>query len=178
MPCVDGSVTDLSIYPNREGFEDLSMVFSQSDLKFAWTAVVFPQEQYLWIAFKDPRILVGTIIWCSNGGRHYAPWRGRHRAVLGLEEVTSYFAEGIAASARANSLSERGIPTCITLSAEQPSIVNYVMAVAAIPKGFNRVASVREDNGGVEIVAESGEKVSTQIDLAFLEERHNEPPIG
>lgn len=52
------------------------------------------------------------------------------------------------------------------------------MAVAVIPKGFDRVASVREDNGGVEIVAESGEKVSTQIDLTFLEERHNEPPIS
>ena len=175
VPCVDGSFSDLSIYPNREGFEDLSMVFSQSDLRFAWTAVVFPQEQYLWIAFKDPRILVGTIIWCSNGGRHYSPWRGRHRAVLGLEEVTSYFAEGLAASARANSLSERGVPTCITLSAEQPSTINYVMAVAAIPKGFDRVASVDENNGNVEIVAESGETVSTPIDLTFLEESHHEP---
>ena len=97
---------------------------------------------------------------------------------MGLEEATTYFAEGLAASARANSLSERGIPTCITLSAEQPSTISYVMAVAAIPKGFNRVASVREDDGGVEIVAESGKKVSTQIDLTFLEERHNEPPIG
>jgi hypothetical protein len=178
VPCVDGSVSDLSIYPNREGFEDLAMVFSQSDLRFAWTAVVFPQEQYLWIAFKDPRVLVGTIFWCSNGGRHYSPWRGRHRAIMGLEEATTYFAEGLAASARANSLSERGIPTCITLSPEQPSTINYVMAVAAIPKGFNRVASVREYNGGVEIVAENGERVSTQIDLAFLAERHNEPPIG
>jgi hypothetical protein len=177
VPCVDGTVSDLSVYPNREGFEDLSMVFSQSDLRFAWTAVVFPQEQYLWIAFKDPRILVGTIIWCSNGGRHYSPWRGRHRAVLGLEEVTSYFAEGLAASARANSLSERGVPTCIALSAEQPSTINYLMTVAAIPKAFDRVASVHEDNGTVEIVAESGQRVSTQIDLTFLEERHSEPPI-
>ena len=176
VPCIDGSVTDLSIYPNREGFEDLAMVFSQADLKFAWTAVVFPQEEYLWIGFKDPRVLVGTIFWCSNGGRHYSPWRGRHRAVMGLEEATTYFAEGLAASARTNSLSERGISTCITLSAEQPSTVNYVMAVAAIPKGFNRVASVREDNGGVEIVAESGERVSMQIDLGFLEERHPPTP--
>ena len=97
---------------------------------------------------------------------------------MGLEEATTYFAEGLAASARTNSLSERGIPTCITLSAEQPCTINYVMAVAPIPKGFDRVASVREDNGGVEIVAENGERVSTQIDLAFLAERHNEPPIG
>jgi hypothetical protein len=175
VPCVDGTVSDLSIYPNREGFEDLTMVFSQSDLRFAWAAVVFPQEQYLWIAFKDPRVLVGTIFWCSNGGRHYSPWRGRHRAIMGLEDVTTYFAEGIAASARPNSLSERGIPTCIILSAEQPSTINYVMAVAAIPKGFNRVASVHENNGSVEIVAESGERVSTQIDLTFLEEPHKEP---
>ena len=50
--------------------------------------------------------------------------------------MTSYFAEGLAASARANSLSERGVPTCITLSAEQPSTINYVMAVAAIPKAL------------------------------------------
>ena len=72
---------------------------------------------------------------------------------MGLEEATTYFAEGLAASAQANSLSERGVPTCLTLSAEQPSTINYLMAVAAIPKGFNRVASVHEDNGSVEIVA-------------------------
>ena len=89
---------------------------------------------------------------------------------MGLEEATTYFAEGLAASAQVNSLSERRIPTCITLSAEQPSTINYVMAVPAIPKGFDRVASVDENNGGVEIVAESGERVSAQIDLRFLEE--------
>ena len=49
------------------------------------------------------------------------------------------------------------------------------MAVAAIPKGFDRVASVDENNGNVEIVAESGETVSTPLDLTFLEESHHEP---
>ncbi len=168
VPCVDGTFSDLSVYPNREGYEDLAMVFSQPDQKFAWVAAVFPQEQYLWIAFKDPRTLTGTVFWCSNGGRHYPPWNGRHRAVIGLEDVTAYFAEGIRASAQPNSVSARGVPTSITLSEDVPTTINYIMAVAAIPEGFNRVASVHEQEGRVEIIAESGARIETQLDLTFL----------
>jgi hypothetical protein len=54
-------------------------------------------------------------------------------------------------------------------------VISFVMAIAAIPKGFNRVASVHENNGSVEIVAESGEKISTQKDLTFLQEPQNQP---
>jgi hypothetical protein len=48
-------------------------------------------------------------------------------------------------------------------------------ALVSDPEGFNRVASVHENNGSVEIVAENGGKISTQKDLAFLQEPQNQP---
>ena len=82
VPMENGSIADLSRYPDREGFEDLVMLVGTTDSDFAWNAVVFPEEGYLWFCLKNPRVLQHTILWHSNGGRHYAPWNGRHRNVL------------------------------------------------------------------------------------------------
>ena len=88
VPTITGETTDLTHYPARRGFEDLVMVVSDPSVPFAWTAVTFPKERYVWFALKDPKVLRETVFWFSNGGRHYPPWSGRHTSVLGLEEVT------------------------------------------------------------------------------------------
>ncbi|HEY5792469.1 MAG TPA: hypothetical protein VIS74_04170, partial [Chthoniobacterales bacterium] len=111
VPLAAGGFADLSRYPAREGFEDLVMVCAGPRQPLAWTAAAFPREGFVWFALKDPRVLASTVFWHSNGGRHYAPWNGRHRGVLGLEEVTSYFHTGLAESAAPNPVSARGIPT-------------------------------------------------------------------
>ena len=115
VPALNGGTADLTRYPARRGFEDLVMLVSDADLPFAWTAVAFPKERYVWFALKDPRILRETIFWLSNGGRHYPPWNSRHVNVMGLEEVTSYFHSGLAESARTNPISKKGFPTCLAL---------------------------------------------------------------
>jgi hypothetical protein len=51
------------------------MVAHEATPEFAWTAVIFPEQRYVWFALKNPRLLR------SNGGRHYAPWHGRHVSV-------------------------------------------------------------------------------------------------
>ena len=89
VPMQTGELADLSRYPARRGFEDLVLLESDPGLPFAWTAVTFSEEGYVWFALKNPRVLRQTILWISNGGRHYSPWNGRHVGVLGLEEVTS-----------------------------------------------------------------------------------------
>jgi len=173
VPTLDGGTTDLRRYPARRGYEDLVMIVSDTKTPFAWTAVTFPKERYVWFALKDPRVLRGTIFWLSNGGRHYAPWNGRHVGVLGLEEVTSHFHYGLAESARRNPLSRRGYPTCAKLNAKQPLVVNYIMGVAAIPAGFDRVATIRAAPGKEVIVLKSasGRRAEAAVELDFLRAR-------
>lgn len=168
VPLLAGGTTDLTRYPARKGFEDLVMLTADATLPFAWNAVTFPRARHVWFALRDPRALRHTILWISNGGRHYPPWNGRHTAVLGIEDVTSYFHYGLAESVRPNPLNRRGIPTSVALHPRKPTVVNYVMGVAEIPAGFDRVAKIRAVAGGVELVAASGKRVACALDLGFL----------
>ncbi len=171
VPTVTGEWADLSRYPARRGFEDLVTLVADERLAWAWTAVTFPQERFVWFALKDPRVLRETVLWISNGGRYYAPWNGRHVDVMGLEEVTSYFHGGLAESARPNPFLQRGFPTCLTLRSQPPTVVNYIMAVAAIPRGFDRVVAIERTEKGVTLRAANGQQVRAAVDVAFLAER-------
>jgi hypothetical protein len=168
VPLATGGDTDLTRYPAREGFEDLVMVSSISDTDFAWTAVTFQDEGFAWFALKDPRVLVSTILWHSNGGRHYPPWNGRHRYVLGLEEVTSHFHDGLAESARKNNLNARGIATIAKLNPSQTLVVNLIMAVAAIPRRFGQVTQIVPEPGCVILHGEGKQRVRVALDPSFL----------
>lgn len=170
VPTITGEPTDLSRYPARRGFEDIAFVAADPSLPFAWTAVTFPKERFVWFALKDPRVLSGTLFWFSNGGRHYAPWNGRHLNVVGLEEVTSAFHPGLAESVAPNPLSSRGVKTFERLRPDRPLVVNYIMAVAEIPATFDRVESVAADSGAgaVTLTSRSGRRVRAAVDLAWL----------
>lgn len=173
VPTITGEMTDLSHYPARRGFEDIVLLAGKPDVPLAWTAVTFPKKGtsggYVWFALKDPRVLRSTMLWLSNGGRHYAPWNGRHVNVLGLEELTGYFHRGLAASARPNPLSKQGIATCVQLDPKRPLLVNYIQAMAAIPPGFDRVARIEPENDQlVTLVAASGKRAQAHVDLNFL----------
>lgn len=166
----DGGWTDVSTYPARRGHDDLVLLETDLRQPLAWTAVTFPAKRYVWFALKDPRILRQTILWLSNGGRRYAPWNGRHLNLMGLEEVTGYFHYGLAESARRNPLAAKGALTCHRLQAEQPLAVNYIMAIAAIPTGFDRVASITpaSDRQSVRLTSHNGSSVQAPVDLDFL----------
>ncbi|MEI6073187.1 MAG: hypothetical protein WCS31_15445 [Verrucomicrobiae bacterium] len=175
VPRSDGGRADLSVYPSREGFEDLVMLVSDDAPAFAWTAAVVAEEGWIWFSLKDPRVLRSTIFWMSNGGRHYAPWNSRHRRVIGLEDVTAFFHFGHAESVRPNALSRAGIPTCATLDPSRPLAVSSIMAVAPAPKGFDEVRDIRAVKNGVELVARSGKSVGVRLDPGFLT---NSSPVG
>ena len=170
VPLANGGTTDLTRYPARAGFEDLVMLVGAPGRTLGWSAVTFPQEGWVFLQLKNPAILRHTILWHSNGGRHYAPWNGRHRHVLGLEETTSYFHFGQAESAQPNALSRAGYPTTVKLSPKKPLRVPHVFAVASIPPGFDLVADVsaHSNGSGVMITAANGRKTSLTLDLAFL----------
>lgn len=169
VPTITGQAADLSRYPARRGFEDLVLLASDPDLPLAWTAVTFPDEGFVWFTLKDPSVLRQTILWISNGGRHYPPWSGRHVDVLGLEEVTSYFHFGLAESAAPNPLADAGIPTNASLDGT-PIEVACITAVAAVPAGFDHVADVlpQEGEDAVTLTARSGASIVVPLHHAFL----------
>jgi hypothetical protein len=168
VPLANGGTTDASRYPARRGFEDLLMVVADPDLPFAWTAVTFPSEGYVWFALKNPRVLRQTVLWMSNRGRYYAPWNGRHVNVLGLEEVTGYFDYGLAESVRQNPLTADGVETSIRLRQDHPLDLRYVMAVCAIPRTYTHVRAITPTDGGVVLHDASGRQVTCPLDLDFV----------
>jgi hypothetical protein len=170
VPLATGGTADLSVYPARRGFEDLVMMVSDASLPFAWTAVTFPKERFVWFALKNPKVLRETVFWLSNRGRHYAPWSSRHQNVMGIEDVTAYFHFGLAESAKPNPISKKGWPTCLMLNPMKPLVVNYIMGVAAIPPGFDHVTAIEAaaDKKSITLKASGGRKASAQVDLGFL----------
>ena len=170
VPMIDGTVTDLTKYPARPGFEDLVMLVSNPKERLGWNAVTFGREGYVWFALKDTRVLRNTVLWFSNGGRHYAPWNGRHRHVMGIEDVTAYFHYGLAESAGDNPLSRKDMPTAVELSPTAPLDVNYIFGVAAIPSGFHRVTDIRAsaDRKSMVLTSTANQEVAVAVDLDWL----------
>jgi hypothetical protein len=169
VPALNGETADLSRYPARRGYEDLVMLVADPNETLAWTAVTFPKERYTWFALKDPRVLRQTVMWISNGGRHYPPWNSRHVNVLGLEEVTSWFHLGLAESAAKNAISDRGYPTSAMFKPDEPFTISYIMGIAKIPPGFDRVQSIEaEADQQIILRSESGKTATAAVDLAFL----------
>ena len=169
VPTVYGGLADLRRYPARRGFEDLVMLVHESDPDFAWSAATFPKERYVWFALKDPRVLRSTVLWISNGGRHYPPWNGRHLAVMGIEDVTAYFHYGLAESALPNPVSRLGYATCVNFRAAVPLTVSYIMGVAAIPAGFREVKTIERRPGGIVLHSPEGRSVRAPVDTQFLQ---------
>jgi hypothetical protein len=170
VPAADGGTADLSRFPARRGYEDLVMLVGDPRPAFAWSAVSFPGEGHVFFSLKNPRVLRHTVLWISNGGRHYPPWNGRHVNVLGLEEVTAFFHYGLAASAGRNFLNRAGVPTAVKLDPRHPTRVAHILALAAIPRGFDAVADISPAPGGVTLRSRSGAKVFAPLDLDFIQD--------
>lgn len=168
VPTITGDMADLSRYPARRGYEDIAILVAARDLPLAWNALTFQEEGYVWFSLRDPRVLASTLLWMSNGGRHYPPWNGRHVNVMGVEDITSFFHYGIADSVRANSLSRLGVKTCVKLNPRRPLIIKYLMGVAQIPARFGWVENILTDQEGIILVGQRGKKVKVKADLGFL----------
>ena len=157
---------DLTRLPARRGYADLVQVINKQDPS-AWTCATRTDEGWLWYALKDPRVLRSTLFWIENHGRHGSPWNGRNNC-LGLEDVTSFFADGLAASAGQNLLTRRGVPTAIEFSADKPTEIRYIQGVTRVPAGFGKVVAAEYAPGSVTFVAEGGERVTVPVRHEFL----------
>ena len=165
---LDGSRADLSRYPARKGFEDLVMVCADPQSHLAWSAVVFPDEGYVWFGLKDRRTLPSTVLWHSNGGRHYAPWNGRHTAVLGIEEVCAYFHLGPAPSVAPNPVSDAGVPTFREFRPDETIEIRYAMGVHPVEPDTGRVVGIDLVERGANLRFENGSETVAPLDAEFL----------
>ena len=127
----------------------------------------FVDAGYLWFSLKDPAILSSTVFWIENHGRHGHPWSGRNNC-LGLEDVTSYFADGLQASTHENILSKDGVLTALELKASEPTAVNYIQGAVKIPAGFEMVKTLEFAPGQVTFISTTGNRVITPVKHEFL----------
>ncbi|MFA6959726.1 MAG: hypothetical protein WC205_03125 [Opitutaceae bacterium] len=169
VPLAAGGKTDLTHFPAREGFEDLVMIHHKDADDFAWAAVVFPEKKFVWFSLKNPVHLASTVLWHSHGGRHYAPWNGRHRGVLGVEDVTAYFHLGLGASLAPNPWREKGVPTSLKFSRGKPTRIPYIMGVAALPEGFDTVRCIHQTTTGIRLQSASGRQIDHAVDISFIQ---------
>ncbi len=114
FPTKDGSTLDLSRYGMDRRHEDFVTLVEAEHEGLGWTAVARAAEKDLVLVLKNPAELPVTMLWISNGGRDYAPWNGRHRGVIGIEDGRA--AVGHAASLGDNWLKRKGIPTAFELA--------------------------------------------------------------
>lgn len=167
----DGSVADISRYPRDEAHEDLVMLCNDEAAgNLGWSAASADSEDggVVWFALKDVRDFPSTLFWMSNGGRSQAPWNGRHRGRIGIEDVCSWFHAGLVPS-RENRLAHLGIPTARTFQADETVTLRVLQAVAFTPKGFGRVAAIETpDQQTVRIVNDAGAVVEQHLEWSFV----------
>jgi hypothetical protein len=168
LALASGGTADLGRYPVGEDHEDLAMLVEAEDSSLGWAAILRPEQGDMALTLKDPRKLPATILWFSNGGRDYAPWYGRHRNVLGVEDACTYSIAGHRASIEPNPLSLRGIPTAITLDPKGQVDVRHVVGAIPVPNWLTGVEGVSIDNGSLIVTALSGATIDLPFDAAFL----------
>jgi len=169
VSALDGSTASLAEYPARAGFEDL-VLFAQQPSPLAWTAVHFPG--YVWVALKNTDQFPATLFWMSNGGRHMAPWNGRHRRRIGIEDVCSYFHLGLEESRR-DLLAGSEIPTTRRFSADAPTDLRHIQFVQRLPEGFGALAAIEPEPSQtgaprLRLRSETGNELTCAIDHTFL----------
>ena len=163
----ENGYTDCSVFPAREGFVDILQIYNKPQKDFAWSAVTAPEDGYLWFSLKDSEILPSTVLWMENRGRHMNPWNGRN-CCIGVEDVCSSFADGLAVSAEDIFLNKEGIKTCHQLKENDSFTVKYIQGVVRIPEGFDRVKTIMKKDDGIEISSFSGKEVFTKVDSGFV----------
>jgi hypothetical protein len=92
-----------------------------------------------------------TMLWQSDGGRDYAPWSGRHRACLGIEEGHAPHMLGEAG----------GLPLAGRLD------IRHATGVIAWPSEA-RVASVEPQDDRLAVTGEDGTRREVPFDLGHL----------
>lgn len=166
FPRADGGIYDLTLYPADGRDEDFVLLVEDEHDGPGWTAVARRAEADLFLVLKNPRDLPITMLWISNGGRDYAPWNGRHRGVLGIEDGRT--AVGHASSLRDNSLKQLGVPTSFVLDPQGAVRFRHVLGAAPLANGLEAPVTLEARDGFLRSVFAKGDTLSVAFDDTFL----------
>lgn len=145
---------DISRRPHAPGHEDLCQIFDDPARKVAWHVALFPgSPDRLWVSVKAVETLPSTVIWMSEGGRDAAPWNGRHKGVLALEDTCSHFHFGLAESAAAHRPDR---PTCGDLDAG-PIVTRTGMTCLEVPFKFSQIEDVEVHRDHLVVRTDTGD---------------------
>jgi len=156
VPGTDGRPVDLSHLPIATAHEDFVTLVEAEGTQLGWSAVLRDKEDDIVFVLKDPAILPVTMLWHSNGGRDYAPWNGRHRGVLGIEDGCAAGADGHAAALAPNPVSATGVPTCLTLAPDRTHRIAHVIGAIARPEGWGIVTDIRQSGDHLILSGDGG----------------------
>ena len=166
----DGGTVDARRYPFADGHEDFCSLFDPPAAQLGWSAALAPADGFLFFALKDAQRLPQTSLWFSNAGRFYAPWLSRHRAVLGIEETCSHFADGHRASIAPNELSAAGYRTAVALDTYGETTISYACGAIPAEPGWTEVADISIGDSCLAISDVGGGSVSVPFDVGFFVE--------
>jgi len=136
---------------------------------FVFTAVTMPGKGLLYFQLKDPKVFSETLFWMSDGGRYAPPFSGRVTGVLGVEEITGYFWEGIKPSVEPNHVTQKGYRTAVDFKRGTPQDFRLIMAAIPVSKDFAGVTDiVRKDGKTVTVVGRRGERIDVPCEVDYL----------
>ncbi|WP_274626421.1 hypothetical protein [Arvimicrobium flavum] len=167
FPRTDGGVYDLTRYPADGAAEDFIVLVEADHAGPGWTAVARAAESDLFLVLKNPAELPVTMLWISNGGRDYAPWNGRHRGVLGIEDGRT--AVGHAASLGDNTLKALGVPTSFSLRSGGAVTFRHVLGGLPLQSGSDAPRDVATEPDLLRASFPDGRTASVPFDGAFLD---------
>jgi hypothetical protein len=164
FPTADGGTADLGDYRMDRRHEDFVTLVEADHGGPGWTAVARHAERDLVLVLKNPDELPVTMLWISNGGRDYAPWSGRHRGVIGIEDGRT--AIGHAASLGDNWLKREGVATAFDLAEGRRTAFRQVIGAAAA--GNEPPSEITVAPGRLDLVFADGTNRNLAFDDTFL----------
>jgi hypothetical protein len=155
FPAADGATVNLHRYPWGDAHEDFAAGVEDPASPLGWTAVVRPKEGDLYLSLRNPRALPLTMLWHSNGGRDYAPWNGRHRGCLGVEEGAVLPVLGLSSRETPDPLTAAGQPALVTLDPMGTIDIRHIVGAVRWPTG-QAVAGVMLDGDVLTVTGDWG----------------------
>ncbi len=168
LPASDGGIVDLTELPIGDRHEDFVTLVEAAGAAIGWSAVVREAEDDVIFVMKDARVLPVTMLWHSNGGRDHAPWNGRHRGVLGIEDGCAAGAAGHAAALAPNPVAAQGVPTALALAPGRTHRIAHALGAFARPAGWSRVADIRIEGARCLLTGDDGATVALPFDPDFF----------
>ncbi len=146
---------NLHRYPWGEAHEDFVAAVEEPSSALGWAAVVRPDQGDVFLSLKNPRSLPMTMLWHSNGGRDYAPWNGRHRGCLGVEEGAALPVLGLSSAETPDPLTAAGQPGRLVLEPEGTVDIRHAIGAFRWPSA-QAVAGVRLEGDELTITGDWG----------------------